>query len=228
MTHIYFFRVPEKLIEKHKSGQIGGEKTDSARADFAVSEVAYAVLRKLLAELFSVSSDSIEIERPINCKPYCKNLNAEFNISHSKNAVAIGISSSTIGVDLELIRAFPRRVADKYFSEAERLYISSSKETEEEGGEEEGERRFFELWTMRESFVKFTGAGIKGITRDLSFSDGVSLLPQMEYGSRLLNLRSYRQEVAQGKEESYICSVCSEEGELLEGVEILPEDFDLL
>lgn len=74
-------------------------------------------------------------------KPRFDKGNAHFSLSHSHGVLMLGISHSEIGVDIEKIR--PVNYEKFSFMEAD------------------GERDFFRKWTERESYLKFTGAGLK-------------------------------------------------------------------
>ena len=77
----------------------------------------------------------------------------EFSLSHSGNLVVCAVSHEPVGCDVEEIRKAPERVAERYFSCGEQEYLSQF-------AEEEYDRAFFRLWTMKESYVKMTGEGL--------------------------------------------------------------------
>ncbi len=85
---------------------------------------------------------------------------AEFSLSHSRGAVAVGIASQPIGVDVELVRPHPAAVIKRYMTAAERRSIQDS---------EDSDRQFFLLWTLKESYVKAVGVGLRGL-RQASFT----------------------------------------------------------
>ena len=83
-----------------------------------------------------------EIVREHGEKPrFCDGVPAHFSVSHSHGVVMVGISHTELGVDIEKIR--PVNYAKFSFMEAE------------------DEEDFFRRWTERESYLKFTGAGLK-------------------------------------------------------------------
>ena len=86
--------------------------------------------------------DTAEIVREHGEKPrFCDGVPAHFSVSHSHGVVMVGISHTELGVDIEKIR--PVNYAKFSFMEAE------------------DEEDFFRRWTERESYLKFTGAGLK-------------------------------------------------------------------
>ena len=88
----------------------------------------------------------------VNGKPECEGV--YFNLSHSGDMVLCAVSDVPVGCDLEKVVDAPLEVADRYFSEEERQYI------EEGQNFPDINRRFFRLWTMKESYLKMTGEGM--------------------------------------------------------------------
>ena len=90
-----------------------------------------------------------EIVREHGEKPrFCDGVPAHFSVSHSHGIVMVGISHTELGVDIEKIR--PVNYAKFSFMEAE------------------DEEDFFRRWTERESYLKFTGAGLKDFRAPIS------------------------------------------------------------
>lgn len=86
-----------------------------------------------------------------------------FNLSHAGRWVVIAWGNSPLGVDLEQIRMTDGKesVARQFYCADEQDYVFAAH------GKERG-LRFFQLWTMKESYLKYLGTGI---TRSLkSFS----------------------------------------------------------
>lgn len=103
----------------------------------------------------------LEIEKNEYGKPYVKNMaDFKYNISHSGKWVVIACSSMEVGIDIEEYHENVDDVID-FFSDDEKMYILS------ENGINKIER-FVEIWTMKESYIKYLGMGL---SKDLkSFS----------------------------------------------------------
>lgn len=90
-------------------------------------------------------------------KPYYQGLyeshNWHFNISHSEDIVACAIDSSNIGIDIEKVRKFPIEIASIFFDEEEQEYCLQE------------DRLLFKIWTRKESYLKATGEGVRGLKR---------------------------------------------------------------
>lgn len=85
-------------------------------------------------------------------KPECEGI--YFNLSHSSDMVLCALSENPVGCDIEKVTDAPMEVAGQYFSKKERRYIEDAPDPAD------ADRRFFRLWTMKESYMKMTGEGI--------------------------------------------------------------------
>jgi 4'-phosphopantetheinyl transferase len=76
-----------------------------------------------------------------------------FNITHTNNFVACAIGDEPVGIDIEQIKPITLKIAERFFAENETLYIISR---------EDGliYHRFFEIWTKKESYIKWIGKGL--------------------------------------------------------------------
>lgn len=83
---------------------------------------------------------SVNIVREQDKKPRFDTPVVHFNLSHSHGVLMLGISHAPLGVDIEKIRQIDYKKFD---------FISANSIDE-----------FFERWTERESYLKFTGEGL--------------------------------------------------------------------
>ncbi|MBQ8860397.1 MAG: 4'-phosphopantetheinyl transferase superfamily protein [Ruminococcus sp.] len=137
--------------------------------------------RKVIAEHLSIDESSIVFSKCENGKPYAKELDIEFSISHSGDIVVCAISDKPIGIDVEKIRPINLRVAKRICDEKEFLYIFSHKpdETDFSYTEDEGIlTRFFELWTKKEAYAKCSG---KGLSAGLCFTPKIDSIVEDGY-----------------------------------------------
>jgi 4'-phosphopantetheinyl transferase len=80
----------------------------------------------------------------------------EFNIAHSADLVLLGVTSGrTLGVDVESLTMRDVDIAglDRYFAAEESTALLALPEPARR-------RRFFELWTLKESYIKARGMGL--------------------------------------------------------------------
>jgi 4'-phosphopantetheinyl transferase len=86
-------------------------------------------------------------------KPYLKNYpDIHFNLSHSEKYVACAVSDSPVGVDIEYIHDIDMNIAKYYFYGTEYEYILNNNNKK---------KAFFELWVLKESYMKMTGLGFR-------------------------------------------------------------------
>ena len=102
-------------------------------------QYCYTHYRNLMAEVADLP-EHVEIIREEGAKPRFDTDEVHFNLSHSDGVLLVGISHAPIGVDIEKVRPIDFKKFD--FIDAE------------------DEQDFFEKWTERESYLKFTGEGI--------------------------------------------------------------------
>lgn len=130
---------------------------DAVRALFSDLLVRYLISSKLGLENPQITFDFHEYGKPylINDPRF------HFNISHSGVWVVCATGRCPVGVDVEMIQPVDFNIAKRFFSRTEYLALM---------GKDELERLsyFFDLWTLKESYIKATS---KGLSTDLaSFS----------------------------------------------------------
>ena len=77
-----------------------------------------------------------------------------FSISHCKNAIAVAISETPIGIDVEHIRIARPELVERTMNEAEQQQIWES---------DQPNVAFTRLWTQKEAVLKMQGTGILSI-----------------------------------------------------------------
>lgn len=153
----------------------------------------YALLSYGLKQLYDFDEGRIEIIYSKNGKPYMKNqLHLYFNISHSNEYVVCAISDCEIGIDIQYIMNWSDEkiinIVDKSFSENEFIMMIKSEAKRD---------LFFNLWVLKESYIKYGGEGLKLpidyiefdiIINDISFTDkrDISISPYF----KIININS--------------------------------------
>lgn len=130
------------------------------------SMTAGLMLQDAAKKELGILPEQLRIERGTYGKPYIKGKESfYFNISHSGEYVVLAYGDQPVGIDIEEIRDKNLDknidVAKRCFTEKEYEYVLSGycngEGTLESATEQE---RFFQIWTMKESYLKLTGAGI--------------------------------------------------------------------
>lgn len=151
-------------VERQSRAEGYLRQEDKVRCVAAHALVRYAVEKALNLSEFTVERD--EWGKPhIQDRP-----DFHFNLSHSGSWVVIAYGESPVGVDVERIRmdAGKENIARRHFTPEEQEYVFSA-------GEENGER-FFEIWTAKESYLKYLGTGLRRSLNSFSVvPDGTGL-----------------------------------------------------
>lgn len=170
--------------------------------------LAEALLRFSLKEACGYT-EQIVIQYHEHGKPFIKDLeNFAYNMSHSGKWVVVGYHRagiSNVGIDVEKIREAGscEKLAKRFFAKEEQEYIFSTLD------EKEKARRFTEVWTLKESYVKYLGSGLSKSLESFSV-DGVTGCVRETSGKVIEGVRA--RSYALG--EDYYLSVCSSDREV--------------
>lgn len=114
--------------------------------------LAELLMRKAAGKFCGLAPDQIKICYNPYGKPYIANLrHFKFNISHSGKYVAIATSKYKIGIDIEQIQNIDLTIAKRCFTPGEYAYICSC---------ENPRNAFYQMWTLKESYIKAVGKGL--------------------------------------------------------------------
>lgn len=83
-------------------------------------------------------------------KPYLSGNPVYFNVSHSGDYLALAVSKHPVGIDLQKVRPVKEGMYRKVVQPEEESLIR-----------EAGNQDFIRLWTLKESFVKAEGKGLR-------------------------------------------------------------------
>lgn len=110
--------------------------------------------RRILSDYLKVNKDELNIKKNKYGKPYLVDYNfVHFNVTHTKDMIVGAISDNPIGIDIERIKPFNKRIAEKFFTENEQNYIFHKKDNQD--------IRSLEVWTRKEAYVKWKGMGLE-------------------------------------------------------------------
>ena len=160
MTVLLLFPSPEneEYIEKLRSKT----HTPSACESLFALALVYEQLRELTGCVGDTSN--LILARNKMGKPYFKDSDIRFNVSHSKGYVVSAVSvGEELGVDVEASNITPERAerfAKRYFSDQEQSEILNSPEL------------FARKWTEKEARAKFLGKSVENILSQDKTSTG--------------------------------------------------------
>lgn len=124
-----------------------------------------------------------------------------FSLSHSGKIAICAISSGETGCDVEEKKRFDMKIAERFFTREEYQQIVKQE------SDQEKQEMFSRLWTLKESFIKATGLGLR-IPLDsfcIIFGGNGQPLPLQHEGQTY-----FFQEFAVHPD--YKCSICLQEG----------------
>ena len=123
--------------------------------------------RRILSQLEERHIHENDIAREPNGRPFFPDREGtDFNISHSGALAAVSYARGgnlRTGCDVERLRLRPKttKIAEKLFSVSEQNYIFSQPEYTE--------ARFFEIWTLKECYIKLRGLSVFDMASTPSF-----------------------------------------------------------
>lgn len=112
------------------------------------------LLRNVLAQELGFAEASIKIEIDSQGKPFLKGEKRHFNLSHSEAMIVIATDDTPIGIDVEYVQPL---------DDLEHLLVNFSQEEQQAYQSRTPEQRvdfFYDLWTLKESYVKAVGKGL--------------------------------------------------------------------
>ncbi|MCD4698227.1 MAG: 4'-phosphopantetheinyl transferase superfamily protein [Bacteroidales bacterium] len=126
--------------------------------DLKRSLLGEVLSRKVLGKKRNTPCLKLNIKKSEKGKPFLKGINDFFfNVSHSADWVVCAFGPLEVGLDIEKIRKPVYRIAERYFSSHELNTLNKL------DGQEKA-LYFFDLWTLKESYLKMLG---KGLTKSL-------------------------------------------------------------
>ena len=200
--HIYYFLdmndLKDEIIEKYifmlpSSRRIKAEKYYFMK-DKKQCLISYLILAYGIKKSFNLDVWGIDFSTLKYGKPYFKNYpSINFNISHCINGCVCAVDSCCVGVDIQNINPKCKsynKIYDASLTTNEIQMIKKSNELENE--------IFTKFWTMKESYIKFIGAGFYTDIKTLDFSNVTNQTPK--FGNTFIITKKIR--------ENFI-SVCS-------------------
>lgn len=161
------------------------------------SRVSRELLEALLHRNGITIDTPFEMERDEHGRPFPKNPSLcallDFNVSHTKNTVAVALSiresekeTPRIGIDVESPHPHIRKkqLAERFFSENEIALLNESADEES---------TFLSIWTRKEAYLKYRGTGLAGQMQSADTTNPASLSVTLEtyplsYGDAILSL----------------------------------------
>ncbi|MBL7951728.1 MAG: 4'-phosphopantetheinyl transferase superfamily protein [Flavobacteriales bacterium] len=140
-----------ELLDSGERARLHRFKFDADKERFLLG---HGFLREMLGAYLGRDAHSITFERGTHGKPYLTGHPLHFNLSDTKDAIAVAFARHTaVGLDVETMHRTVDHVSvgAHYFTKEEQASIEAAYD---------GKRRFLEFWTRKEAVLKASGVGI--------------------------------------------------------------------
>ena len=152
--------------------EIHRSKRFRKKSDERTYVITHALVNRKISEILGTDFNKLSINYFDNKKPYVEGTNIDFNLSHSSDYFAFIISTYEnlyVGVDIELVKVNLDLVpiVNNYFHKNEKDYILNSNLNSLIQ-----HKRFYEVWTRKEAFLKMLGIGLSEKLSEIDMSPG--------------------------------------------------------
>lgn len=160
VVEVYICQLPEEKSQSELTSMlayVSGERQKRIMQFFHLADAYRTLVGELLIKhvLYKQSgkrAKDITIEKNAYGKPYFPDYpSIQFNISHSGDFVVCAVHDQQVGIDVEEVRVFDLCMAKQLFTEFEYWEILAA---------ENKSLACFDIWTMKESYVKALGKGL--------------------------------------------------------------------
>jgi len=166
------------------------------------------LVRSIICEKFDENNKNIYFQRNEFGKPYLIGYpNFHFNISHSGVWVVCAVSNDIVGIDIEEIKYIDLSMAKHFFTEREYKVLTDMNKAQQLN-------YFYEIWTLKECYVKYLGKGLSVSLRDFCVvkEDVIEIISEQQIPNGILSTHI---------DGSYKVAVCSEEDIINNDIKIL-------
>lgn len=137
------------------------QSSETEKKSIRQHKAAYDLLHRTLKQFYHLTDEECEIEKKDNGKPYlCNREDLHISISHCEDMVAVSVGAFVQGVDIERVRPYKDNILKRVLSEKELDYFIKMGKNPYD---------FFRFWTLKESFVKTTGEGLRRPLTEIEF-----------------------------------------------------------
>lgn len=130
--------------------------------------ISRALVKTVLADKLGISPHQVNIQLHPNGKPFVQGSKAVyFNLTHSADVIILAMTEEgEIGVDIEQVdREFEWMRVDSVLDLSEIEWIKEKELTDSSSVYQ----RFFQIWTLKEAYIKCTGEGMSRHLKKLNF-----------------------------------------------------------
>lgn len=169
--------------------------------DALLSLFSELIIRMILTRIRNVPNSEIQFTNDKYGKPFLrdKNLNFHFNVSHTSGLVLCSVDKNPVGVDTEYKKPIGMDIAERFFAKEEYNHLMSLESKAQED-------LFYDLWVVKESYLKLTGFGLQKGLDSFSIDRGRGkIISKDDYSVCFFKQYDFFRE--------YALAVCSEKNE---------------
>jgi 4'-phosphopantetheinyl transferase len=162
MVEIYSFKINnenEELFYSDLKPLISIKRQDIIKRFRKVDDAKRSILSEILIRMiimkrFKLKNEEINFNSNCYGKPFFNGVeDFHYNISHSGDWIICAINNMEIGIDIEKIQPVDFEIAEQFFSKEEYYDLMRKKDMDRI-------EYFYELWTLKESYIKAIGKGL--------------------------------------------------------------------
>ncbi|MED4445711.1 4'-phosphopantetheinyl transferase family protein [Bacillus thuringiensis] len=174
------------------------------------------LIRTIICEDLRIRNKNIKFEKNKYGKPYLIGYNNfQFNISHSGNFLVCAVDDKPIGIDIEKVKYIEYKdIAKRFFSVSEFDYIDKEEDLPTQLN------KFYEIWTLKESYIKCCGQGLsiplKSFSIDIDKYENIKVKIPNQYTEHVFR----RFDIDSG----YKISVCSVNKEIPNNIKMIDQN----
>ncbi|RBP02129.1 4'-phosphopantetheinyl transferase superfamily protein [Rossellomorea aquimaris] len=221
--NVYAINVSEFNLELPKYNNLIREVSKSLQQkiiqlryqnDKTRSLVGELLLKYIILKNNSGKVNNYKIFRNKYGKPYLNIDNLHYNISHAGDWVVCCIDKKSVGVDIEQVIDIDIEIIKEQFHTKEIEFLNSNSNNLKE---------FYRIWTVKESFVKYTGLGLslsfKSFYVEFAQKNVITIGYEDNLAFPTINNKIKIQSLI--LDSNYMLSICFEEGSEFEITEII-------
>ena len=173
------------------------------------SLLADLLVRSRICDLLQMDNEEIHFDYENHGRPFLRGADGfHFNASHSGKWIIGAFSSLPVGVDVQRIGIVNIRLAKRFFSEQENADLLKR-------SEENRADFFYELWTLKESYLKAIGSGLTVPLSSFTVKEVDGFIRIESQGKTLpFHLKQYE------IDEEHKIAVCATESRFSERIEV--------
>lgn len=151
------------LVSLNRRTKVTRKKGRIADCSLIAGYLLESDIKKYIKDRLDSDVEVLDIKESEHGKLYIegevyKDIN--FNLSHSGDYVMTAVGSMPVGVDIERVGKCNKRIADRFFSDNDNIFLNGISDEERKSFGCTANELYTVFWTMKEAYLKWKGTGI--------------------------------------------------------------------